>query len=80
VLGVTFAYTKTLALLGVAQVAIRVPLTFLIDPVPFSTNGVFWGGATAFLAMLIIGPVIDAVSWARHRFRVVRVGKRLRVR
>lgn len=72
------AYTKTFAILGLAQVAIRVPLTFLVDPVPFSTNGVFWGGATAFLAMLVIGPVMDAVSWARHRLRVAMAGRRLR--
>lgn len=65
----TFAYTKTLLILGVAQLALRVPLTYVVDPVPFASFGIFWGGFTAALFLLVLGPILDVGTWAVWKIR-----------
>lgn len=66
------AFTKTFAILGLAQMMIRIPLTYVVDPVPFASGGVFWGGVTAVLMLLILGPIFDLVSWIAWRIKVWR--------
>lgn len=58
------AYTKTFAIIGIGQMLIRIPLSYIVDPVPFASFGVFWGGVTAGLILMILGPVLDFGSWA----------------
>ena len=66
------AFTKTMAILAVAQIVIRVPLTYVVDPVPFASFGVFWGGVTATLFLLVLGPIMDFGSWAIWKARMGR--------
>lgn len=61
---VTFAYTKTMAILSASQIVIRIPLTYVVDPVPFASFGIFWGGFTAALFLLVLGPILDVGTWA----------------
>lgn len=48
-----------MAIISVAQMAIRVPLTYVVDPVPFASFGVFWGGVAAAIYLLVIGILAD---------------------
>lgn len=62
----SFALTKTLTIIAVVQMALRVPLTYLVDPVPFASFGVFWSGAFMMLALPLIGlawDICSAVAW-----------------
>lgn len=70
------AYTKTFAIIGLGQMLIRIPLTYIVDPVPFASFGVFWGGITAGLMLLALGPVMDFVSWVAWRLKIWRTGLR----
>lgn len=70
------AFTKTMAILAVAQIVIRVPLTYVVDPVPFASFGVFWGGITAAMMLLTLGPIFDLASWIAWRIKVWRTGLR----
>lgn len=54
------AFTKTMAVIGLAQMVVRLPLTYVVDPVPYATGGVFWGGVAAVPMLLIIGIIGDA--------------------
>jgi len=69
---VALAYTKTFAIISVGQMLVRIPLTYIVDPVPFASFGVFWGGITAGLILMILGPVMDIASWIVWKFRVER--------
>jgi hypothetical protein len=64
-----FAYTKTLAIVAAGQMALRLPLTYLVDPYPFASFGVFWAGVSAAIMLLILGPVFDCGSWLAWRAR-----------
>lgn len=63
-----------MALIGLCQMAVRLPLTYIADPVPFATGGVFWAGIAAVPMMLIIGLIIDcgAAIWWVIRLATVR--------
>ena len=45
-----------MAILAVAQIVIRVPLTYVVDPVPFASFGVFWGG------VFLLGAIVALVA------------------
>lgn len=63
-------YTKTLTIVAFAQMALRLPLTFIIDAKPFVSSGVFWVGVNLVLILPIIGAVFDLISRARRRRRI----------
>lgn len=69
---VALAYTKTFAIIGIGQMLVRIPLTYIVDPVPFASFGVFWGGVTATLFLLVLGPIMDFGSWAIWKARMGR--------
>lgn len=56
-----------MAVIAVGQMAIRWPLTYVVDQVPFATGGVFWAGVAAIPMLLLIGLAFDGASglwWA----------------
>lgn len=44
--------------------AVRAVLTYVVDPVPFASFGVFWEGVAALLFFLVLGPLLDLASGA----------------
>ena len=66
------AYTKTFAIIGLGQMLVRIPLTYVVDPVPFASHGVAAGGVAAFFILVALGPVLDFGSWALWKIRVSR--------
>ena len=68
----SIAYTKTFAIIGLGQMLVRIPLTYVVDPVPFASHGVFWGGFLALVFFPVIGAAFDFGSWALWKIRVSR--------
>ena len=64
------AYTKTFAIIGVGQMLVRIPLTYVVDPVPFASHGVFWPGFLALIFFPILGVLFDLGSWACWKIKM----------
>ena len=58
-------YTKTALIVAVAQFAIRLPLTFVVDAKPFVTGGIFWAGISFVVFIVPIAVVMDLVAFLR---------------
>lgn len=71
----SIAYTKTFAIIGLGQMLVRIPLTYVVDPVPFASHGVFWSGFLALIFFPFIGAAFDVGSWLRWK---IKTNRRLR--
>lgn len=67
-----FAYTKTFCIIAVGQMLVRLPLTYVVDPVPFASHGVVWPGVLALIFFPVLGVLFDLGSWITWRIRMTR--------
>jgi len=66
--GMTWSYTKTLAIIGLGGVVVRLVLTLTLDHAPF-VGPTFWSGVTSLIFMFIIGVIMDLCSAGWHRWK-----------